>query len=99
MITGGSPNGDDQVIHDRTTLEVLAKTLSADLSVRSKVEDGVKRFNDHASCTIIGIVNLECPSCPRARLRPAAPTLGIIPIDVVSTFFTLLSNRLDQILM
>lgn len=92
-------NDDDQIIVDRVTLEATAKTLSADREVVFQVEKAIKRFNDYASCTIVGIVNFECPKCKQTQLRPDAPNQVIIPIDVISTFFTLLSKRLEKILM
>lgn len=92
-------NDDDQIIVDRVTLEATAKTLSADNDVVYQVERAIKHYNDYASCTIVGIVNFECPKCKQTQLRPDAPNQVIIPIDVVSTFFTLLSKRLAKILM
>lgn len=99
IVIGGEDGADDQIITDRMTLEATAKTLSADNEVVYTVEDAIKRFNDYASCTIVGIVNFECPKCKQTQLRPDAPNQVIIPIDVVSTFFTLLSKRLEKILM
>jgi len=98
IVIQGAEGEDDQYIEDRTTLERLAKTLSSDTSVVSKLDEGIKRFNDQATCTIVGIVNFTCPKCNQTQLRPDAPNQVIIPVDVVSTFFTLLSNRLTQIL-
>ena len=98
IVVRGSGEEDDQIIEDRDTLERLAKTLSADDNVVRTIDQAVRTFNDEATCTVIGITNYSCPSCGKTQLRPDAPNQVIIPIDVVGTFFTLLSRRLARIL-
>jgi hypothetical protein len=98
IVIVGLEDNDDQIIEDRESLERVSKTLSADPEVVKKIEDGVRAYNDQATCTIIGIVNYNCPKCGKTQLRPDAPNQIIVPIDVVGTFFTLLSRRLARIL-
>lgn len=98
IILLGTDGGDDQVITDQTTLEQTAGTLSRNPEIVKDIERGVRRFSDSSTCTVFGLVNYECPKCKRMQLRPDAPGQVIIPMDIVGTFFTLLSNRLRRIL-
>lgn len=98
IVIRGTGEEDDQIIEDRDTLERLAKTLSADENVVRTIDAAVRAFNDEATCTTIGITNYSCPDCGKTQLRPDAPNQVLIPIDVVGTFFTLLSRRLARIL-
>lgn len=98
IVIHGDGEEDDQLVADRETLERLAKTLSSDSAVVDKIDRAIREYNDQATCTVTGITNYSCPKCGKTQLRPDAPNQVIIPIDVVGTFFTLLSRRLARML-
>lgn len=92
----GDGDVDDKIIEDQLTLESTAGILSQDANSVTAIESAVRRFSDSSTCTVFGLVNYECPKCKQTQLRPDAPRQVIIPMDIVGTFFTLLSRRLAK---
>lgn len=88
----------EQSIVDRTTLEELSKTLSADSGVVETIVNGVGDYVTERPVTVVGIVNYKCPSCGQYQIAPDSPQQIILPIDAINTFFTLVSHRLETIL-
>lgn len=89
----------ESVIDSVSTLEELSRTFSADRDVVDLIVNTVNQFVEDATTTVIGIVNYSCEKCGETQLRPDAKEQIILPLDVVSTFFTLVSNRLQKILL
>lgn len=86
----------EQVISDRYTLEETAQALSPDERIVDAIEMGVRKYTSEIPVTVIGLVNYACPKCGQFQLRPDTPNKVIIPLDAVSTFFTLQYNRLTS---
>lgn len=89
----------ESVIDSVSTLEELSRTFSADRDIVDLIVGSVNQFVEDATTTVIGIVNYACERCGETQLRPDAKEQIILPLDVVSTFFTLVSNRLQKILL
>lgn len=89
----------ESVIDSVSTLEELSRTFSADREIVDLIVGTVDQFVEDATTTVIGIVNYACERCGETQLRPDAKEQIILPLDVVSTFFTLVSNRLQKILL
>ena len=77
---------------DLDTLDMLIDTLAQDKNDRSKVFQAVADFIDDVTVAVIAI--------PEANGKEVGPKrfARLIPIDAVTTFFSLLMQRTNQIL-
>lgn len=78
----------------------LLSTLSQDDLVRKQFFTSVKEFITSTTIGIIGIPAYECPACQQVVTTDVARTAlkEIIPLDVPSLFFDLLTLRLNKII-
>lgn len=85
--------GNDQKITDEETLEMSLDALSGRDDIVETYLTEIGKFMDDATVSVIAINTHECPSCgtKRASGMPRYPHL--LPLDVMSTFFTLLGQK------
>lgn len=85
--------GNDTVIADQETLEMALNSLSGRPDIVDTYLTQVGKFMDDSTVAVIAIPAHECPKCqtPRESGMPRYPQL--LPIDVMSTFFTLLGQK------
>lgn len=86
------------VIDDRATLEDTLATLSANESVYEKFFDGIGKFIDATTISLIALPKYDCPSCGEPMNDAYKLHPHLVPIDVVSVFFTLLGQRITSVL-
>lgn len=85
------------IADDVETIEQIVDTLSSDDAIRTKYFTEVIRFIDDATMSLIAIPSFECPSCNQTQKAPHERFPHLLPIDVMSSFFTLLVQRLQKI--
>lgn len=89
------------VIDDRQTIEATLETLTSDSEIFDTFFDGIQKFIDNSTVSTIAIPKFDCPKCSGennldAERKNFHPYL--IPLDVLTVFFTLLDPRLIKIL-
>ena len=89
----------EHVIQDRDAIEKVLSNLSEDKDIRAVFLKEVQRYIEDTTVTVSAIDAANCPSCG-GRITsplelPAFP--GLIPLDVVSIFFTLLGQKVREI--
>lgn len=77
---------------DRETIDGILETLSEDAPARAKFHEEVGKFIDDITVAVIAIPEVS----NKGTGLPRFPNL--IPLDVISVFFTLLMQRVNQIL-
>lgn len=80
-------------IEDESTLEQAIDTLSGIDSVAEAYFTEIGKFIDDSTIAVIAVPTMACPKCetPIESNLPRFPHL--LPLDVMSTFFTLLGQR------
>jgi hypothetical protein len=84
-------------VDDRETIDSLLDMLSADDEVRVRFTEAVVQYINTSTISVIGIPVYECPSCGSAQeIHDQGPYRNLIPLDVMSLFFGLLTQRLRR---
>ncbi len=91
--------GDGNSIEDTETIESTLDVLSSDDNCRKEIIEAVMKYIATSTVTVIGIPSYDCPNCGGEQKSSAElPNhTNIIPIDVYTTFFTLLVQKLQLI--
>lgn len=87
---------DNDVIEDRETIEETLTMLSSDVDLYQKFFEGVKNYIDDCTVSMIALPSYNCPSCHKPMTPPESKHPFLIPLDVISLFFTLTHRRLDR---
>jgi hypothetical protein len=90
---------DNNTIEDIETIESTLNVFSSDDKVREEVIRAVTSYIASSTLTVIGIPSYDCPNCG-ADQTPSVELpnhTNIIPVDVYTTFFTLLVQKLEKI--
>lgn len=89
---------DEDVVEDRETIEALMGTLSSNDDISINIFDSVGKYIDRSTISLIGIPKYPCPECgePIGTYDSTHPHL--LPLDMVSIFFTLLDQRIFKAL-
>ena len=87
----------DNNILDRETLEMALNDLSSRPGLVDRYMDEIGKYINDSTIAVVAIPAHECPNCgtPRESNLPKFPQL--LPIDVASTFFTLLVQKVQAI--
>lgn len=96
----GNPNdlsGDVTTVDDRDTIDRILENLSSNPEIVSKFIDKIRQYQADMTVTICGIPNYTCPSCKKPQMEEALDETIIIPVDMVETFFTLATYRVEAI--
>lgn len=91
--------GDNNTIEDTETIESTLNVFSSDDKVREEIIKAVTSYIASSTLTVIGIPSYDCPVCGTDQ-TPAVELpnhTNIIPVDVYTTFFTLLVQKLEKI--
>jgi hypothetical protein len=80
------------VVDDQENIEAVLETLSEREDIRIAYVEGYRKYVNDITTAIIGIPE----AAPNDLSVPRFPNL--IPIDVISTFFTLLMQRVNQLI-
>lgn len=84
---------DGGIVNDRATIEQVITTLSSDGECQKEFFDGIAKFIDATTISLIALPRYECPNChkdskPESKVHP-----HLVPMDVARVFFTLLGQR------
>lgn len=92
---------DDQVANDQKTLEVCLDTINLDDKLRAAFLDEVVAFIERSTIAIAGVRSYTCPECLGGKPETDPQVLGqseFIPLDVMQTFFILLTQLLNRLI-
>ncbi len=84
---------------DRETIESIISDVSSSDDLRKKFQDEIKQFIDDSTVALIAIPTYKCPSCGKEQREPkeSVHMQGLIPIEVMSNFFTLAVQKIRRI--
>lgn len=89
--------GDDSV-EDRETIEALMGTFSSEDSVSTPIFEEVGKYIDRSTISLIGLPKYNCPECGGKVGDHDETHRHILPLDMVTIFFTLLDQRIYKAL-
>lgn len=87
---------DNDIIEDQETLEEALSMLSSDQKLYDKFFNEIKKFIDDSTIALIATPNYDCPVCGTPLSQEETKHPHLVPLDVVSVFFTLVHRRLDR---
>lgn len=84
---------------DKKDIEGVVGDLSADDELRQIFQDQIKEFIDDSTVSVIAIPTYKCPSCghEQREAKEGESLQGLIPIEVMSNFFTLAVQKIRRI--
>ena len=85
------------LIDDIESIEQIVDTMSSVDEIRVKYFNEVIKYIDDSTMALIAVPTYECPKCTEAQPAPIARFPHLLPIDVMSSFFTLLVQKLQKI--
>lgn len=90
---------DGNLVEDQETIETQLNYLSTDDDIRDKFLTAVRDYIETSSISVIGIPVYECSNCGEEQgLDEVLPRhSNLIPLDVIQTFFGLISQRMAAI--
>jgi len=90
---------EDNVINDRDTINMVLETFSADDDIRSEIMENIVKFKVNTTLAIIGIPEFKCPNCGTNQTNEEEGRFKtIIPLDVMSIVFLVLTSKISKIL-
>ena len=90
-------DGDGILVDDSESIEQIIDTLSSVDTIRKKYFDEIIKFIDDSTMAIVAVPSFECPACQKQQPVPMDRFPHLLPIDVMSSFFTLLVQKLQKI--
>lgn len=89
----------DNEYTDRKEIEDVVGDISADDNLRKVFQDKIKEFIDDSTVALIAIPTYQCPACGKEQreLKENEHMQGLIPIEVMSNFFTLAVQKIRRI--
>lgn len=90
----------DSVISDRDTINAVLSLLSSDDLLRKEINEKIVKFISDTTLAVIGVPEYNCPACgnPQKSADTREGLADVIPIDVMLTFFTLVTLRMSRIM-
>lgn len=90
---------DSIVMNEEDDIIKTLDLLSSDDKIRDKFFEEISKFIDESVLSMVGIPTFKCPSCgeEHSPYKNEGVFSTIIPIDVVTTFFTLLAQKVQRI--
>ncbi len=88
-------------IDDRETLEKVLNALSSNDVIRKEFNTNIEEFMNKSTIAVVAIPSYNCPSCGSKQDSPQELPTGftnVIPLEVMSLFFELLTQRVMKIL-
>lgn len=91
---------DDCVMTDRDTINSVLALMSSDDVLRAEVSSKITKFISDTTLAVIGVPSYKCPACgnPQEPEGVKSTLTDVIPIDVMLTFFTLVTLRMSRIM-
>lgn len=88
----------EDTIEDRRTIQDALATMTADEEIFKKFFNGVAKFMDNTTISVIGIPKFNCPACGKPMEDQERKHPHLIPLDIQNVFFTLLAHRINKVL-
>ena len=79
-----------RLVTDTDTLFSSLETLAEDKALAANIIEAVDKYRVESQVTFTGIPNYVCPSCKEPQLDPSEAEHGLIPMDMVAYFFTIM---------
>lgn len=94
-------NIDSNDIKDRESIEETLGALTASDQMRLKIIEAVQKYIEDTVISLIGIPSYECPNCGNIQQQEnvSEKFVNIIPLEVYTTFFILIMQRVTKIAM
>lgn len=92
--------GGGDIITDRDTINSTLELLSSDDDVRGELAAAFLDYKSFSTIALVGIPSYKCPVCEAEQNTDPVNDnfVSVIPLDVISVFFTLLTLRMSKIL-
>lgn len=87
--------GDGHKVTDRETIDLILCDLSGNKELVDKFNTAVKTYIDDATVAVIAAPTTKCPVCQKEDIDAGDTFKGLVAIDTLSTFFTLLSQEIS----
>lgn len=88
----------NEVIDDASTIETTIGTLTSSEELYTAFFNGIGKFIDNTTISLIAIPKFNCPSCGKPQSDEEKQHPHLIVLDVVQIFFTLLDHRITKVL-
>lgn len=89
--------GNTQIIDDPTTVSDTLATITSNTEAYKNYYEGIQKFIDASTLSIIATPKVPCPKCGEAPNEEESKHPYLLPLDIVTVFFTLLDRRLIKI--
>lgn len=91
---------DDEVIDDMETIEVLLNEMCAIDQMETDFFNEIGKYIDDSTISLIAIPKYDCPACGGSQVADIHNNKHphLLPIDVISTFFTLLDQLIYRVM-
>lgn len=94
-------NGEEihRTVEDREAIEKVCDALSGDDGIRNHFMQQVGEYINQSTQAVVGIPTYDCPACQATQesTHQLPHHRNIIPLDVIQTFFALLTQRISRI--
>ena len=90
-------NGQD-VIDDKETIADALAEISNDDTIFAKFFDGVGKFIDSSTISMIALPRVDCPACGKDMTPDETKHPYLVPLDIENLFFTLVGQRINKAL-
>lgn len=86
--------GDGQQIEDRETIESVLMDQSGDETLVANFTKAVRSLINDATVAVVAAPTTKCPLCQKEDIEIGGPFKGLVALDALNTFFTLLSQEI-----
>ena len=81
------------LVEDDATIFNLLETLAENPTVADAILDRINRYKEDTQVSFTGIPNYRCPVCGESQVEGKMLKHGIIPMDMVGYFFTIVGYQ------
>lgn len=92
-LTTEDSDEEDDYIDEQEDVEKSLADISGGEEVRTNFFNGIEKFIDDSTISLIGIPRYNCPNCRRPQGEEGSGHDFVIPLDTFQTFFTLRHRR------
>ena len=90
--------GDGNLITENVDIEEALDALSSDSNIRKHLIEGITKFIDDTTMSLVGIPTYECLKCGGGQADDGRGIYKhILPLDMIELFFSILIDRVQRI--
>lgn len=93
----GEADAEATIIEDAKTIFSLMGTLAQSEALVKTITKDIDKYREDTQVSFTGIPNYVCPSCGTPQVEGEEAKHSLIPMDMVTYFFTLMAWRLGRI--